>query len=85
MQQTMTHLLEKLLTVARLLPNDKLAEVLDFASYLQQRWPDPSRPERGTAKALLSHAGTFRLEPGELDRLIADIAQMRELDLESHA
>ena len=80
-----TQLLDELLNTARSLPADKLAEVLDFAGYLQQRRWDSARPEPGSAQALLAHAGSFRLEPGELDRLMADIAQMRALDRESHA
>jgi len=85
MEQTQPDLLEELLNTARSLPADKLMEVLDFAGYLQQRRSGSARLEPGSAKALLAHAGTFRLEPGELDRLTAEIARLRELDLESHA
>jgi hypothetical protein len=85
MAQTQDDLLQELLDTARTLPAEKLAEVLDFAGYLRQRQSDASRPEPGSADAILSHAGALRLEPGELDQLLIDIARMRELDLTSHA
>jgi hypothetical protein len=80
-----TQLLTELLNTARSLPADKLAAVLDFAGYLRQRPTGPLRPQPGSPESLLAHAGTFHFEPGELDQLTADIARMRELDLESHA
>ena len=79
-----TQLLEELLNTARSLPASKLAEVLDFAGYLQRRQASSSRVEPGSPEALLAHTGTFSLEPGELDRLTADTARLRELDWESH-
>lgn len=79
-----TQLLEELLNAARSLPADKLVEVLDFAGYLRQRQVAFSRLEPGSPEALLAHTGTFRMEPGELDRLTADVARLRELDWESY-
>ncbi len=35
------------------------------------------------AEALLRHIGAFQFEPGELDRLLADIDDMRRLDAET--
>jgi hypothetical protein len=33
-------------------------------------------PERGSAQSLLSHFGTFHFGSGEIDQLLADVAQM---------
>ena len=85
MEQSKDSLLDQLLKMARSLPTDKIAEVLDFAAYLRARPQAPSRPERGSPQALLRHAGVFQFASGELDRLLADIAQMRALDMEGHA
>lgn len=86
MEQSKENLLDQLLKMARPLPADKIAEVLDFAAYLRARpQPPTSRPERGSPQALLRHAGAFQFVSGELDRLLADIARMRALDMEGHA
>lgn len=86
MEQSRENLLDQLLKMARSLPADKIAEVLDFAAYLRARPPSPpSRPERGSPQALLRHAGVFQFAVGELDRLLADIARMRALDMEGYA
>ncbi len=82
MGQTREDLLGQLLDTARVLPDNRLQEVLDFAGYLQQKLEPPS-VERGSAEALLRHAGTFQFEPGELDGLLADIDNMRRLDAET--
>ena len=85
MEQPKDSLLDQLLVMARSLPTDKIAEVLDFAAYLRGRPQPPSRSERGSPQALLRHAGVFQFASGELDRLLADIAQMRTLDMEGYA
>lgn len=78
MNQIQENLLDQLLSTARSLSTDKLVEVLDFASYLRARPSTPSsRPERGSARALLRHVGVFQFAAGELDRLLNDIARMR--------
>ena len=86
MEQSKENLLDQLLKMARPLPTDKIAEVLDFAAYLRARpQSPPSGPERGSPQALLRHAGVFRFASGELDHLLADIAQLRALDMEGYA
>ena len=85
MEQTTEYLLDQLLNAAKSLAPDKLLEALDSIGYLQYRGASPARPERGSAQALLPHAGTFHFGSGELDQLLADIAQMRALNLESYA
>ena len=84
MQFATPQLLEQLLQVARLLPNDQLTEVVDFAGYLRQRQPPSEQPARGSAAALLPHVGALHFVPGELDRLLTDLADLRALDQERH-
>jgi hypothetical protein len=83
MEQTKERLLDQLVETARELPKDKLLEILDFAGYLQSRYGQ-RRPERGSPEAILKHAGKFQFEPGELDQLLAEIEQMRLMDMEEH-
>ncbi len=71
MEQTKQNLLDQLVSAAQSLSTDKLLEALDFVGYLRYR---ALRPERGSARALLSHVGTFHFGPGELNQLLADIA-----------
>jgi len=84
MQLATPNLLEQLLRVARSLPNDQLAEVVDFAGYLRQRHAPSEHPARGSAAAILPHAGTLHFAPGELDRLLTDMTELRALDQERH-
>jgi len=59
------------------LPVPQIAEVLDFISYLKgQQIP---KPPRGSAEALLPHAGTWQFAPGELEQLLTEIEQLREI------
>jgi len=61
------------------LPEDRLREVLDFVDFLRSHRIQQSN--RGSPEALLQHVGTWSFAPGELDRLLADIQEMREMDL----
>ena len=84
--QTKERLLDQLVEAARELPEDRLLEVLDFASYLQSRYSH-RRPERGSPEAILQaleRSGGLQFEPGELDQLLEEIEQMRLMDLEEH-
>lgn len=83
MEQTKERLLDRLAETARELPEDKLIEVVDFAGYLRSQYSQ-RQPERGSPEAILRHAGRFHFEPGELDQLLAEIEQMRLMDLEEH-
>ena len=84
MELSQEQLLNQLLESAKVLAPDGLLEALDFVAYLRYRGSGGPRSERGSARALLRHAGVFRLAPGELEKLLAEVAQMRELDLERH-
>lgn len=90
MEQTMTptreRLLDKLVETARSLPEDKLLGVIDFAGYLQSEY-SRRRPERGSPEAILQaleRIGPLQFEPGELDQLLAEIEQIRLMDLGEH-
>lgn len=85
MEQTKQNLLDQLVRAAQSLSTNRLLEAIDFIGYLRYQASRAARPERGSARALLSHLGTFHFEPGELGQLLADIAQMRALDLEAYA
>jgi hypothetical protein len=72
-------LLKGLTSKLQELPEDRLQEVVDFVDFLQSRPIQQS--ESGSPEALLQHVGTWSFEPGELDRLLADIEEMRETEL----
>ena len=84
-EQSQEQLLNQLLESAKVLAPDRLMEALDFVAYLRFRSSSGPHPERGSSRALLRHAGAFRLVAGELEQLLAEVAQMRALDLERHA
>lgn len=77
-------ILKELLSTVEVLPAEQLREVTDFAGFLSEKRV-PGRPQRGSAEAILKHAGSFRFEAGELEGLLADIDDSRRLDLESDA
>ena len=62
------------------LPEDRLRQVLDFVEFLQSHQLQQSN--RGSPEVLLQHAGTWSFAPGELDRLLSDIQEMREIELD---
>ncbi|MEA3341311.1 MAG: DUF2281 domain-containing protein [Chloroflexota bacterium] len=62
------------------LPEDHLREVLDFVDFLRSHQLQQSK--RGSPEALLQHVGTWSFAPGELDHLLADIQETREMELD---
>ncbi len=75
-------LTDRLITVVRDLPADKVSEVVDFADYLQTKYAAPL-PPRGSVEAILhalDQAGPLQFEPDELESLLADLQALRELD-----
>ena len=86
MQQTKTDLLDQLVTAAQELPEEKLLEVCDFVGYMRDKYG--TQPlERGSAEAILQaleRFGPLQFEPGELDALLAEVEDMRALDVEEH-
>lgn len=86
MAESKTRLPERLLTAVQGLPEDKVAEVLDFAGYLHSKYGQHG-PKRGSPEAILQaleQYGPLQFEPGELDAILADIERSRESDLEEH-
>lgn len=76
---------EELETILAELPADKVQEVVDFASYLRQRYT--STLQRGSAGAILQaleKTGPLEFEEGELNALLHEIEAMRQMDLEDH-
>lgn len=66
-------LTRQLRAAVRDLPADKVAEVLDFAAYLRDKYGQDC-PKRGSAEAILDaldEVGPLEFEPGELDSLLA--------------
>ena len=64
------------------LPDDKILQVLDFASYLRSKYA-PDVLGRGSVDAIfqtLDHVGPLQFAPGELDTLLEEIQAMREMD-----
>jgi len=72
-------LLRDLMGKLQELPEDRLREVLDFVDFLRSHPIQVSKC--GSPEALLRHVGTWSFVPGELDCLLADIQEMREMDL----
>lgn len=75
-----SQLTERLLATARALPDDKLAELLDFADSLRSK-VGPSQPPRGSAEAILQaldKVGPLQFDPGELEALLEDIERSRD-------
>ena len=83
-QQTSTSV-QELETILAALPAEKVQEVVDFASYLRDRYS--ATPQRGSAGAIL-HAlektGPLEFEEGELDSLLDEIDAMRQMDMDDN-
>ncbi len=74
-------LVQELLGAVRVLPAAQLREVTDFAGFLHHKH-GPPEGERGSANALLRHAGSFQFEPGEMNRILAEVDEMRRMEVE---
>jgi hypothetical protein len=85
MEETKQDLLSRLMDTASALERDRLQEALDFVTSLKGDGPAAVQPPRGSAKAVLRHANTFRLGPGEADRLLSEIEALRALDMTDDA
>jgi hypothetical protein len=84
MVQSKSQLTERLLAAAQELPEDKVAQVLDFVGYLQSK-AQPRRPPRGSAEAILQDLevnGPLQFEPGELEAILEDIERARDSELD---
>lgn len=75
-------LVDDLFALVQELPTDQLVAVSEYAKGLRM-----DAPSRGTAQALLealTHSGPLQFESGELDRLLAELETMRQLDMEEY-
>ena len=71
-------LLDQVVLELRDVPEEKMVEVLDFVEVLKRRRRE--KPARGSAEAILPWGGTWQFEPGELENLLKDIEQSREME-----
>jgi hypothetical protein len=84
MAQSKDELLDRLIAAMRDLPDEKTAEILDFADYLHGKY-GRSAPDRGSAMAILralDESGPLEFVPGELDSLLDEIERARDSDLD---
>lgn len=79
-------LLTQLVAVVKELPNEQIAEVADFAGYLQSKHRSlDARP--GSPQAVLGaleRYGPLEFDEGELDTLMADVERLRNLELDEN-
>jgi len=62
------------------LPEDYLKEVSDFVDVLRSH--QLQQYKRGSREALMGHVGTWSFSPRELDRLLSDVQEMREMEFD---
>lgn len=87
MNKKAAQLAERVRTRLYELPEDKVAEVLDFVEFLAERYAQPKEipiSKRGSREALLECIGIWAFEPGELDELLTEIEHGRLMELEEY-
>lgn len=57
---------------------NRVKEVLDFIEFLSLK--EKKKPKKGSPKTILKHIGTWRFEGGELDGILKEIAELREME-----
>ncbi|TEU14262.1 MAG: DUF2281 domain-containing protein [Anaerolineales bacterium] len=85
MSKKTAQLAERVRTKLYELPEEKIAEVLDFVEFLAERYAQPKEilvSKRGSREALLECIGIWAFEPGELDELLIKIEHGRQMELE---
>jgi hypothetical protein len=84
--QDVTQLRQSAIDRVRLLPTERLVQVIDFIDFLLERTGSSQITEsgtpRGSAEDLLAVAGIWHFEPGELQGILQDIEQSRLMELE---
>ena len=79
-----SNIIRKLTGKLEKLPEDKLEEIEDFTDFLLSRKDEVTLPDRGSPEALLEHFGRSSFINGELNKLLGDIQEMREMELQNH-
>jgi len=82
MEQRKAQLTERLVAAVQELPEEQVAEVLDFASYLRTKHEILALPD-GSPKTILGVSdggGALQFDPGELDTILAEINRARDND-----
>lgn len=86
MSQKTAQLAERVKTKLYELPEEKVAEVLDFIEFLAERYTQPPQEilvsKRGSREALLECIGVWAFEQGELDELLIEVKHGRLMELE---
>ncbi len=80
MEQRKAQLTERIIAAVQELPEERVAEVLDVASYLRAKH-DQQVPRRGSAETLLhllDNGGALQFAPGELDTILDEIDRARD-------
>ncbi|OGL38445.1 MAG: hypothetical protein A2042_08460 [Candidatus Schekmanbacteria bacterium GWA2_38_11] len=60
------------------LPEDKVREVIDFIEFLKSKKGNGAK--RGLPEAILKHIGVWRFDKGELDSLLEEIQNLRDVE-----
>ena len=79
-----SNIIRKLTGKLEKLPEDKLEEIDDFTDFLLSRKDEGTLPDRGSPEALLEHFGRSSFKNGELNELLGDIQEIREMELQNH-
>lgn len=85
MSKKTAQLAEQVKTKLYELPEEKIAEVMDFVEFLAERYAQPKEiptSKRGSREALLECIRIWALEPGELAELLIEIEHGRLMELE---
>lgn len=61
------------------LPDDQIDTVVEFVDFLQKKYEPTS--EMGSPEAILRHAGGWSFEGDELENLLTEIQEIRDMDL----
>jgi hypothetical protein len=77
METQQTPLIQAIVSQLQFLSQESLQEVLDFTEFLRWKTKATLQPNRGSAEALLSCAGTWLFENGEREKLEKEIREMR--------
>ncbi|MEW6214359.1 MAG: hypothetical protein AB1478_04015 [Nitrospirota bacterium] len=58
------------------LSEDSIREVIDFIEFLKTK----EKVKKGLAESILKHVGVWKFEKGELENILKDIQNLREIE-----